>query len=155
MKLVMVIQPSHSQQWSSIVMQTSRRQLRLLACLLCFSFAIPYGALAQTTAPATLAPEAQAAVDKGVWAAKQQDFLLAIRCFQDARKVAPQAPEVFYDLGLAESKIPGRELRAIAWFGAYLATTPNAPNAVAVKEQIDILDVKSQSNIDRLLKTVE
>src|ERR1700720_475136 len=89
--------------------------------------------MAQTTAPTPLSPEAQAAVDKGVLAAKQQDFLLAVRYFQDARKLAPQAPEIYFDLGLAESKIPGRELRSVAWFGAYLAVSPNAANAAAVK----------------------
>jgi len=136
-------------------MQTSRRQLRLLACLLCFSFAIPHGALAQTNAPATLAPEAQAAVDKGVLAAKQQDYLLAVRYFQDARKLAPKAPEIYFDLGLAESKIPGRELRAIAWFGAYLATVPNAENRAAVQAELDRLHVKNQSGISLLIKTVQ
>jgi hypothetical protein len=58
-------------------------------------------------------------------------------------------------MGLAESKIPGRELRAIAWFGAYLAANPNAPNAAAVKKQISVLEVRSQSNTSRFLKILE
>jgi hypothetical protein len=110
---------------------------------------------AQTTAPAPLTPEAQEAVHKGVIAAKQQDYLLAIRFFQDARKAAPDAPEIYYDLGLAESKIPGRELRAIAWFGAYLAANPNAPNAPAVNDEIAALDVRIQSDLVRLLKIAQ
>ena len=56
---------------------------------------------------------------------------------------------------MAESKIPGRELRAIAWFGAYLAANPNAPNAGAVRDEIDVLDVKSQSNNSHLLKALQ
>jgi hypothetical protein len=80
--------------------------------------------------------------------------LLATRYFQDARKIAPNSPEIYYNLGLAESKIPGRELRAICWFGAYLAATTNAPNAAAVKDQIDALDIKSQSNISHLIQSV-
>lgn len=75
-------------------------------------------AVAAGTLHAELPPEAQTAMDKGVIAAKQQDYMLAIRYFQDARKTAPDAPEVFYNLGLAESKMPGRELRAMAWFSA-------------------------------------
>ena len=59
------------------------------------------------------------------------------------------------NLGIAESKIPGRELRAIAWFGAYLVASPDAPNAAAVKEQIAVLEVKNQSNASRFLKTVQ
>jgi hypothetical protein len=107
------------------------------------------------TAQGPLPPEAQEAVHKGVLAANQQDYLLAIRYFQDARKTAPQSAEIYYDLGLAESKIPGRELRSIAWFGAYLAAYPNAPNATAVKDQVDALDVKSQSNISRFIAKLQ
>jgi tetratricopeptide (TPR) repeat protein len=104
---------------------------------------------------AELAPDAQQAISKGIIAARQQDYLLAIRYFQDARKIAPDAPEIYYDLGLAASKIPGRELRAIAWFGAYLAANPSAPNAAAVKGEIDTLDVRGQSNVSRLIKSVQ
>lgn len=136
-------------------MRTSRHQLGLLTCLVSLSFLLSFPAQAQTTAPAPLPPDAQLLIDKGVLAAKQQDYLLAIRYFQDARKLSPQAPEIYFDLGLAESKIPGRELRAIAWFGAYLAANPNAQNAAAVKEQIDVLDVKSQSNISHLIQTAQ
>jgi hypothetical protein len=110
---------------------------------------------AQTTAPAPLPPEAQAGVDKGVLAAKQQDFVLAIRYFQDARKLAPRAPEIYYDLGLAESRIPGRELRAIAWFGAYLTANPTAVNVAAVNDFISGLQIKNQGNINRLIKTAQ
>jgi tetratricopeptide (TPR) repeat protein len=104
---------------------------------------------------AELPPEAQEAMKKGIIAAKQQDYLLAVRYFQDARKIAPDAPEIFFNLGLAESKIPSRELRAIAWFGAYLAATTNAPNAAAVKDQIDALDIKSQSNISHIIQSAQ
>ena len=112
-------------------------------------------AFAAASTPAPLPPAAQKAVNKGIIAAKAPDYLLAIRYFEEARKIAPQAPVVYLNMGLAESKIPGRELRAIAWFGAYLAAYPNAPNAAAVKEQLDVLDVKSLSNTSRLLKTLQ
>lgn len=110
---------------------------------------------ASAATPAPLPTDAQEAVNKGIIAAKVPDYLLAVRYFQDARKLAPAAPIIYWNLGLAESKLPGRELRAIAWFGAYLAATPNASNAAAVKEQIDMLDVKSQSNLSRFIKSVE
>lgn len=116
---------------------------------------MPFVSLAQTTNETTLPPEAQAAMKKGIIAAKQQDYLLAVRYFQDARKIAPNAPEIFFNLGLAESKIPGRELRAICWFGVYLAVTTNAPNAAAVQDQIDALDVKNQSNISHLIQSAQ
>jgi hypothetical protein len=59
------------------------------------------------------------------------------------------------NLGLAESRIPGRELRAIAWFGAYLAANPTAPNAAAVKGQIAVLDVRNQSNVSNFIRSVQ
>jgi tetratricopeptide (TPR) repeat protein len=104
---------------------------------------------------AELTPDAQQAVNKGILAAQQQDYLLAIRYFADARKISPKAPEIYYDLGLAESKIAGRELRAIAWLAAYVAANPSAPNVDAVKSEIDALDVKSQSNLSRLIRSVQ
>lgn len=113
------------------------------------------GAHAASPAPAPLTPAAQEAIDKGIIAAKVPDYQLAIRYFDEARKLAPQAPVVHLNMGLAESRIPGRELRAMAWFGAYLAAHPDAPNAAAVKEQIGVLEVRNQSNVSRLLKTVQ
>lgn len=140
-------------------MLTFRRHLRLLILLVGTSIALPYTSFAQTSAPtatpAPLPPDAQDALKKGILAANQQDYLLAIRFFQDARKAAPKASEIYYDLGLAESKIPGRELRAIAWFSAYLAANPRASNAAAVKDQIDTLDVKNQSNLAHLIQTAQ
>lgn len=110
---------------------------------------------AAAASPAPLPSTAQQALDKGIIAAKVPDYLLAIRFFEEARKIAPQAPVIYLNLGIAESKIPGRELRAIAWFGAYLAAFPDAPNAAAVKEQITVLDVRHQSTLSRLLETVQ
>jgi tetratricopeptide (TPR) repeat protein len=100
-------------------------------------------------------PEAQAAVDRGVIAAKEQEWDIAIQSFQEARKTAPNAPEVFYNLGLAESKIPGRELRAIAWFGAYLAVAPHASNVATVKSFIADLQSKSQENSYRIVQALQ
>lgn len=122
-------------------------RLRTITLAFLLATTIVGTAQAQRVFSEPLPPEAQASFDKGVIAAKQQDYLLAIRYFQEARKVAPDAPELFYNLGLAESKIPGRELRSMAWFGAYLAADPNAPNAAAIKNAINELEVKSQSNI--------
>lgn len=136
------------------VMTTPRGRLRLLLVTLCLSLALPFVAVAQTNVPAPLPPAAEEALNKGIIAAKVPDYLLAIRYFEEARKLAPQAPVVYLNMGLAESKIPGRELRAMAWFGAYLSGYPEAPNAAAVKEQINVLEVRNRSNVSRLIKTV-
>lgn len=111
--------------------------------------------MAQSSPPASLPPAAQEALNKGIIAAKVPDYLLAIRYFEDARKISPDSPVVYLNLGVAESKIPLRELRAIAWLGAYLAALPNASNAAAVKEQITVLEVKNQSNVSHLIKAAQ
>lgn len=129
--------------------------LRVLVTTLFVILVQPISAGAQTNSSALLSPAAQDSLNKGVIAAKAPDYLLAIRYFQDARKVSPGAPVLLFNLGLAESKIAGRELRAMTWFHAYLVTSPGAENAAAVNEQIKVLDVRSHLNLSRLLKTVQ
>jgi tetratricopeptide (TPR) repeat protein len=136
-------------------MQPIRDHLHRLTYLAVLSFALTVAVQAQATAPAPLPPEAQAAIKKGIIAAKEQEWMIAIQSFQEARKTAPNSPEVFYNLGLAESKLPGRELRAIAWFGAYVNASPNAPNAAAVNDFIAGLQIKSRGNLNRLIKTAQ
>lgn len=111
-------------------------------------------ALAAIPAPALaeVPPEAQPAFNKGVLAAQQQEWAIALQSFQDARKIAPTAPEIYYNLGLTESKIPGRELRSIAWLAAYLAAEPAAPNASAIKTAILGLLVKNEGNNNRFIE---
>ena len=117
--------------------------------LVCGLFGTPVSVFAQ------LPPDAQAAFDQGQQAVKDQKWPLAIQNFQEARKIAPNAPEVLYNLGVAESKIPGHELRAMAWYGAYLTALPDAPDAAAVKDQIAILHGKSQAYLTHLIKFLQ
>lgn len=122
-------------------------------------------AYAQTTdSVSTLSPEAREAFNRGISSAKKHDYLSAIRDFRDARKTQdwrsrsttePDAPMIYLNLGLAESKIPGRELRAICWYETYLTAYPHAPNAAAVKDQVELLDSKSQTNISRFIQFVQ
>jgi len=103
-------------------------------------------------ASTTLSSDARQAMKKGLIAAEQQEWNLAIRYFEEARKATPSAPEIFFNLGLAESKVPGRELRSIAWFNAYLAAGPDAANAPAVRDVTDQLEVKVEGAVDRILR---
>lgn len=129
----------------------NNRFVRFGGLVLFFAFATPTIVYSQTSLP----PAAQEALDNGIIAAKVPDYVLAIRYFEEARKIAPNAPIIYFNLGLAESKIPGRELRAICWFSAFLAADPNSANTAAVKEQIQILKIKSQSNVSRLLTNLQ
>src|SRR5579871_5263129 len=104
------------------------------------------------TSPPSLPAAAQDAEQKGLIAAKQQEFVLAARYFEEARKQAPYSGDVLFNLGLAESKLPGRELRAIVWFKAYLASSPAAANASEVKEQITEMEIKAEANAGKMVE---
>jgi hypothetical protein len=104
---------------------------------------------------AEVPPEAQPTFNKGVLAAHQQEWNVAFKSFMDAHKFFRGSPEINYNLGLTESKIPGRELRAIAWLAAYLAADPNAPNASAVKTEILALLIKNEGNNDRFVEVAK
>src|SRR5215471_18436290 len=71
-----------------------------------------------------LNPASQTAMERGIAAARQQDYKLAYRYFLEAQKADPDAPQIWFNLGLAASKLPGYELRALAWFQAYLLAVP-------------------------------
>jgi hypothetical protein len=135
----------------------TKMKIYTVATLICFSLYAPstFGQQSAVSPATKLSPAAIASINKGIVAAKLPDYLLAIRCFEAARAAAPQSPQIFFYLGLAESKVPGRELRAICWFGAYLAASPAAANAAAVQEQIHVLYMQSQSNLARLVQTAQ
>lgn len=137
------------------IRQLNTSQICIFRNLVCLVFVLSISVHTQTRVPALLPPAAQDLLDKGIAAARLPDYLVAIQYFEEARKIAPDAPIIYFNLGLAESKIPGRELRAICWFGAYLAAEPRTPNAASVREQMTILDVKNRSDLGRLIKTME
>jgi hypothetical protein len=123
--------------------------------LLFLAVSLPTSSLSQTTNESTLPPKAQAAVKKGLSAAKQQEWIVAIRYFNEARQAAPDSPVPLVNLGLAESQLPGRELRAICCFEAYLALVPNAINAPSVRQQIIDLDVRAEANAQKLIELLK
>jgi tetratricopeptide (TPR) repeat protein len=78
-------------------------------------------------------------IDQGVAAAGRQEYQSALDHFEQAAKANGYTPEVLFDLGLASANIPGHEVRAMAWFEAYLEAAPDAGNAAAVRAQIEAL----------------
>jgi tetratricopeptide (TPR) repeat protein len=104
---------------------------------------------------AQLSPEALSAIQRGKDSAQGQYYFSALQSFEEARKLAPNVPEIYGYLGLTESKVGGRELRAIGWYGAYLAANPKAANAAAVNTAIGKLLKSSENNVSVLMKTWE
>jgi tetratricopeptide (TPR) repeat protein len=136
---------------------------RELACLVCSALVVAIGIPTHAHTSSSLPPAvqeavnsaAQEAVQKGLSAAKQGDYLGAINHFQEALRLAPNSPEIFFYLGVAEARIAGRELRAICWLGAYLSASPNGSNAEAVQNQISKLKIAHQKTLSVVLKSVE
>ncbi|MBS0192985.1 MAG: hypothetical protein JSR34_01935 [Proteobacteria bacterium] len=132
---------------------TAKAWSRLLATLVVLvvmttASAQPVGAQAagqNQTAPAT--PAMQAGLD----AAKSQHWDDAAKAFEQAREKEPYDPAVLFNGGLAESKIPGHEVRAAARLQAYLILSPQAPNAAAVKQSILALDAQVRAQARTLL----
>jgi tetratricopeptide (TPR) repeat protein len=138
------------------VRTTHMMRFPLIACtaLLPLWIMAAFLVLAFGVARADLPREAQTAVDQGLAAIQKQDFAQANQCLQSACKKAPAA-DVYVSLGQAEAKIPGREMRAICWLGAYLAARPTAPDAAAVRSEIDSLQAKSRAKILAVIQSAE
>ncbi len=138
---------------------SGRHRLGPLAWLILAASAAPVFATAQTSDPAAaeapLPPAAQSAQDKGLTAAKQQGWLVAIRYFDVARSAALGSAAPLYNLGLAEAQLPGRELRAVAWFDAYLALSPNAANAAAVRQEMSELNIRGEGEVAKLIEVLK
>ncbi len=113
----------------------------VLAAVLALDIVAPPPVSAQSTEVA-LSPEAEQAMQRGLAAAEQQEWRIAIKHFGEALEGAPYAPEVLFNLALAHDRLGGRELLAIAWFRAFLAAAPEAANAGQVRERIIGLEVK-------------
>ena len=138
-----------------------RRRLNWLGLsgLLGFALVRPFATGAESAPPVPLViplpPEARAAVDRGIAATRARDYVAAVRAFQEARQTAPIAPEILHDLGEAESKISGREMRAVCWYAALLTVNPAAPDAAAIKNEIIRLEAQYQETVRAAIQSVQ
>ncbi len=116
------------------------------------------GATADHRLPFALPPDRQKIVEeamtKGYAAAERKDYRSALRNFENALGEAPGDVDIYYNLGLAASNIPGGELRGIVWFGAYLAADPGSPQADAVREKMRELDQQALARFIGLMTEI-
>jgi tetratricopeptide (TPR) repeat protein len=132
-----------------MIARQSVKVARLLAALVLVVFML--GADMAPAGAASLPAGALESMEKGLAAARSEDFKSAVRHFEEARKAAPYAPEPLFNLGLAESKIPGRELVALTWFKAFLAADPDNIQARKVRELCGQLNAAAQEAIGKLI----
>ena len=122
---------------------STARALAILLTTMVICGASPSAALAQSAAEL---------IDQGVAAAGRHEYQPALDMFDQAGKSNGYTPEVLLDLGLASSNIPGHEIRAMAWFEAYLDAAPGAQNAAAVRAQIGALQAPFEARMRGVLE---
>lgn len=105
--------------------------------------------------PSALKEAAQEPFQKGLVAAEQQDWPLALRYFLEAQKAEPDAQQIWFNLGLTSSKLPEHELRALAWFKAYILAEPQAANAPAIRAEIARLEVTYESRLGKIIDALQ
>jgi len=96
-----------------------------------------------------LSPELNDSFQKGLMAAEQKGWDLAIKYFTEVQEKAPLYSPVYFNLGLVSAN-KGLPLKAMAWFKAYLAANPNAKNRKAIEDEIVKLEVATQIKKDKL-----
>ena len=114
----------------------------------------PALAFASTEAAAGLPPDAREPFLRGVAAVENADYPLAAQAFRDAFTAAPDSILIFRNAGLAEARIPGRELRAMSWLGAALAAGPDAADAALVRADIAALRARAAAGFVRFTQSV-
>ncbi len=108
-----------------------------------------------SSAQCSVEDQAQSNIEQGLAAANRGDYRTAYAKFYNATTFIGLKPELIINLGLASSKIPGFELRAIAWFEAYLIDNPQAQNAVAVRAQIAAIETAYEAKLKGILDRLE
>jgi len=102
---------------------------------------------------ASISEPAQRHFDRGTaaveMASSRQDFEAAAREFEAAARLAPAWPDVYYNLGLVREKLDDLD-GAIAGFRRYLELAPQAPDAGAVRSQINKLEYQRDKQLEQL-----
>ena len=128
----------------------NRRQIgRLIGVLLLIS----WGSL---TPAATVSNEAQRYMARGMAAVEMaksaSDYALAVKEFEQAAKLAPDWPDIYYNLGSVQSKA-GDITSAIKSFQRYLDLAPKSPDAAKVRDEIFKLEYRLER--EKLATTLE
>jgi tetratricopeptide (TPR) repeat protein len=96
--------------------------------------------------------EAQRHFDRGVAAVEMakspDDYAISIKEFEQAKRLAPDWPDVYYNLGMVQEKAE-KYSDAITSLKQYLRLAPNASDAATVKSLINKLEFKAEQEITK------
>ena len=108
------------------------------------------------TPAATVSEEAQRYMARGMAAVEMaksaSDYALAAKEFEQAAKLAPDWPDIYYNLGSVQSKA-GDITSAIKSFQRYLDLAPKSPDAAKVRSEIFKLEYRLER--EKLATTLE
>ncbi|PKN52816.1 MAG: hypothetical protein CVU55_06240 [Deltaproteobacteria bacterium HGW-Deltaproteobacteria-13] len=125
------------------------RQIGRLIC------AVILFAWASVTLAATVSEEAKRYMTRGVTAIEMAktpgDYALAIPEFEQAARLAPDWPEVYFNLGGVQAKI-GDYTSAMKNYQRYLELAPQSPDAAKVRDEIYKLEYRRDR--DKLATTI-
>lgn len=75
-----------------------------------------------------------------------EDYALAIEEFQKAQALAPDWPDIYYNLGMIQERA-GKFHAAVASWRTYVQLAPNAPDVDAVRTLIDKTEFKAEQSL--------
>ena len=98
----------------------------------------------------TVSEEAQRYMARGFAAVEMaktpKDFERAVREFEQAAQLAPNWPDVYFNLGSVQGKA-GNYGEAMRHYKRYLELAPNAPDAAKVREEIYKLEYRAEEEM--------
>lgn len=126
-----------------------RRRAREITYLILFGFKQEFP---EMIFPTSISEQEKDSYDKGIKAAEAGNFKMAANYFKEETfKNGYAYPSLsMYNLGVAESHIPGRELRAISWLAGFM-TSEYIINADQIKKQIELLKQRNRNSITKML----
>jgi tetratricopeptide (TPR) repeat protein len=100
----------------------------------------------------TVPEEAQRYMARGMAAVEMakapKDYERAVREFEQAAKLAPNWPDIYFNLGSVQAKA-GNYGEAMRHYKRYLELAPNAPDAAKVREEIYKLEYRAEEEMVR------
>ena len=98
----------------------------------------------------TVPEEAQRYMARGMAAIEMaktpKDYERAVREFEQAAKLAPNWPDVYFNLGSVQAKA-GNYGEAVRHYKRYLELAPKAPDAAKVREEIYKLEYRAEKQM--------
>ena len=123
-----------------------------IGCLICVVILLSW---VSVTLAETVSEEAQRYMARGFAAVEMakapKDYESAVSEFEQAAKLAPNWPDVYFNLGSVQAKA-GNYGEAVRQYKRYLELAPNAPDAAKVREEIYKLEYRAEEEKAKEIK---